>query len=327
MDNGHDESFHCATISPMAVVQLIRTRPYLDAMVSIKAHIPEDALSAGILGTERSGHGARIRADGLIATIGYLVHEAETVWIKANNGTMVPGFVVGNDFDSGFGLVKPAMALEGPILELGSAASLVVGGPAMVAASGGIEQQIKAEVVAKEEFAGRWEYLLDEAVFTTPPHESWSGAALLDGSQRLCGLGSLVIQGFEVRGTRQNVNMFVPIDLLTPIIDDICEHGRRRTPPRPWLGVLVNEDQNDQLLIVGVYRNCPADRAGLRPGDVIMRINDEPVSSLAEMFRNVWKLGSAGVEVPIRVRRETQTLDKVVDSDDRAVFQRIGTVQ
>ena len=308
-------------------VQIIRTRPYLDAMVSIKAHIPEDALSAGILGTERSGHGARIRADGLIATIGYLVHEAETVWIKANNGATVPGFVVGYDFDSGFGLVKPAMALEGPILELGSAATLSVGDQVTVAASGGLDQLIKAEVVAKEEFAGRWEYLLDEAVFTSPPHESWSGAALLDGNQRLCGLGSLVIQGFEVRGARQNVNMFVPIDLLTPIIDDICEHGRRRTPPRPWLGVLVNEDQNDQLLIVGVYRNCPADRAGLRPGDVIVRINDEPVSSLAEMFRNVWKLGSAGVEVPIRVRRETQTLDKVVESDDRAVFQRIGTVQ
>jgi S1-C subfamily serine protease len=119
----------------------------------------------------------------------------------------------------------------------------------------------------------------------------------------------------------------VPIDLLTPIIDDMCEHGRRRAPPRPWLGVLVNEDQNDQLMIVGVYRNCPADRAGLRPGDVIVRVNDEPVSSLAEMFRNVWKLGSAGVEVPIRVRRESETLDKIVESDDRAVFQRIGTVQ
>jgi S1-C subfamily serine protease len=307
--------------------QLIRTRPYLDAMVSIKAHIPEDALSAGILGTERSGHGARIRADGLIATIGYLVHEAETIWIKANNGATVPGFVVGNDFDSGFGLVKPSMALEGPIIELGSISTLAVGDQVTVTASGGLDQAIKAQVVAKEEFAGRWEYLLDEAVFTAPAHESWSGAALLDGSQRLCGLGSLVIQGFEVRGARQTVNMFVPIDLLTPIIDDMCEHGRRRAPPRPWLGVLVNEDQNDQLLIVGVYRNCPADRAGLRPGDVIVRVNDEPVSSLAEMFRNVWKLGSAGVEVPIRVRRESETLDKVIESDDRAVFQRIGTVQ
>ena len=261
------------------------------------------------------------------STIGYLVHEAETVWIRANNGATVSGFVVGYDFDSGFGLVKPSMALEGPILELGTAAALTVGDKVTVAGSGGPDQVITAEVVAKEEFAGRWEYLLDEAVFTAPPHESWSGAALIDARHKLCGLGSLVIQGFEVRGTRQTVNMFVPIDLLAPIIDDICEHGRRRTPPRPWLGVLVNEDQNDQLMIVGVYRNCPADRAGLRPGDVIVRVNDEPVSSLAEMFRNVWKLGSAGVEVPIRVRREAETLDKIVESDDRAVFQRIGTVQ
>ena len=326
MDNGHDESFHCATISPMAVVQLIRTRPYLDAMVSIKAHIPEDALSAGILGTERSGHGARIRADGLIATIGYLVHEAETVWIKANNGTMVPGFVVGNDFDSGFGLVKPAMALEGPILELGSAASLVVGGPAMVAASGGIEQQIKAEVVAKEEFAGRWEYLLDEAVFTTPPHESWSGAALLDGSQRLCGLGSLVIQGFETRAGSCTVNMFVPIELLAPIVDEIVLHGRRLSPPRPWLGMLVHDDQQD-LTVVGVYRNCPADKAGLRPGDIIVGIDDEPVVGLANMFRRVWSLGSAGVDVPLNVLRNTEKMQLKVRSGDRAGFQRKGTLQ
>ena len=326
MDNGHDESFHCATISPMAVVQLIRTRPYLDAMVSIKAHIPEDALSAGILGTERSGHGARIRADGLIATIGYLVHEAETVWIKANNGTMVPGFVVGNDFDSGFGLVKPSMALEGPILELGSAASLVVGGPAMVAASGGIEQQIKAEVVAKEEFAGRWEYVLDQAVFTAPQHDSWSGAALVDSHGRLCGLGSLVIQGFETRAGTCTVNMFVPIELLAPIVDEIVLHGRRLSPPRPWLGMLVHDDQQD-LTVVGVYRNCPADKAGLRPGDIIVGIDDEPVVGLANMFRRVWSLGSAGVDVPLNVLRNTEKMQLKVRSGDRAGFQRKGTLQ
>ena len=184
-----------------------------------------------------------------------------------------------------------------------------------------------AEVVAKQEFAGRWEYLIDEAVFTAPPHDSWSGAALRDDDGKLCGLGSLVIQGFDIEGVAQTVNMFVPIDLLAPIIDDMCRHGRRSTPPRPWLGVLVHEDHDDQLMIVGVYRNCPADRAGLRPGDVIVRVNDTPVSGLADMFRNVWKLGSAGVEVPLSVVRESQTLDKVVASDDRAVFQRIGTVQ
>jgi S1-C subfamily serine protease len=93
------------------------------------------------------------------------------------------------------------------------------------------------------------------------------------------------------------------------------------------LGLLVNEDKDDQLLIVGVYRNCPADRAGLRPGDVIIRINDTPVTGLANMFRSVWSIGSAGVEVPISVLRESETIDKVVESDDRAIFQRIGTVQ
>ena len=301
--------------------------PDNEAMVSIKAHIPEDAMSAGLLGTQRTGHGARIRADGLIATIGYIVNEAENVWIGANNGTLVPGFVVGYDFDSGFGLVMPTMPLDGPVMELGSSTALSIGDPVTVMASGDLDQIIDAEVIAKQEFAGRWEYLLDEAVFTTPPHDSWSGAALVDSAGALCGLGSLVIQNFEIDNDSPTVNMFVPIDLLAPIINDICEHGRRQSPPRPWLGVLVHEDGQEQLTIVGVYRNCPADRAGLRPGDVILRVNDSPVTSLANMFRRVWNLGSAGVEVPISVRREAKTIDKVVESDDRATFQRIGTVQ
>ena len=152
-------------------------------------------------------------------------------------------------------------------------------------------------------------------------------AALLDVAGKLCGLGSLVIQNFEIDGRSTTVNMFVPIDVLAPIIDDICQHGRRSSPPRPWLGVLVQEGQNDQLTIVGVYRNCPADRAGIRPGDVIVRVDDAPVAGLANMFRRVWNLGSAGVEVPISVLRDSETLDKVIESDDRATFQRIGTVQ
>jgi S1-C subfamily serine protease len=296
-------------------------------MVSIKTLVPDDAMSASLLGTERTGHGARIRGDGLVATIGYVVHEAESVWIGTSSGGMVPGFVVGYDYESGFGLVKPSMPLAGPVIELGSAAGLAIGDPVSVMGAGGFDQVVAARVVAKEEFAGRWEYLLDEAIFTAPAHESWSGAALVDAEGRLCGLGSLVIQGFDVGEDTETVNMFVPIDLLAPIVDDICEHGRRLSPPRPWLGVLVHEDQDDQLTIVGVYRNCPADRAGLKPGDVILRVNDEPVTTLANMFRQVWKLGSAGVEVPISVLRESETLDKVVASDDRAIFQRIGTVQ
>jgi S1-C subfamily serine protease len=295
------------------------------ALVSITAHVPEDAMSAGLLGTERVGHGVRIREDGLIATIGYVVHEAENLWIGTRD-TVVPGFVIGYDFDSGLALVKPSLPLHGPAVRIGSADSLIVGDDVTVMSSGGKDPRIEARVVAKQEFAGRWEYVLDQAVFTTPPHDSWSGAALIDGEGRLCGLGSLVIQGFETRTGTSTVNMFVPIELLAPIIDEICLHGRRLSPPRPWLGMLVHDDQHD-LTVVGVYRNCPADKAGLRPGDVIVGIDDEPVVGLANMFRRVWSLGSAGVDVPLNVLRNTEKMQLKVRSGDRAGFQRKGTLQ
>lgn len=298
----------------------------IDAMVSIRANVPEDAMSAGLLGTERTGHGVRIRDDGLVATIGYVINEAEEIWITTNEGVAVPGFVVGFDFESGLGLVKPTLPLSGPAMEIGSSAFLNVGDPVYVAASGDEDQVIAANVVAKQEFAGRWEYVLDEAVFTSPPHESWSGAALIDARGRLCGIGSLVIQGFEVDGAPTTVNMFVPIELLVPFIDEICERGQRATPPRPWLGMLVHDD-DDTLTVVGVYRDCPADKAGLRPGDVVLRINEEPVSSLANMFRRVWSLGSAGVSVPITVLRDSARHEAVIESADRSAFLRKGTLQ
>jgi S1-C subfamily serine protease len=296
-----------------------------DAVVSITAHVPEDAMSAGLLGTERIGHGVRIRDDGLIATIGYMVHEAESLWIGTRS-TVVPGFVVGSDFESGLALVKPSLPLRGPSMPIGRADGLAIGDTVRVVSSGGKDPIVEARVVAKQEFAGRWEYVLDEAVFTSPPHESWSGAALIDGDGRLCGLGSLVIQGFEVGGSSMHVNMFVPIELLAPIVDELCMHGQRLAPPRPWLGMLVHDDQSD-LTVVGVYRNCPADKAGLKPGDVIVGIDDEPVTGLANMFRRVWSLGSAGVDVPLDVLRNAEKVQLRVRSGDRAGFQRKGTLQ
>ena len=306
-------------------IQLAPRAGTVDAVVSITAHVPDDAMSAGLLGTERVGHGVRIRPDGLIATIGYVVHEAENLWIGTRD-TVVPGFVIGYDFDSGLALVKPSLAVARPVDGDRPRRCARIGDAVTVISSGGKEQSIEARVVAKQEFAGRWEYVLDQAVFTTPPHESWSGAALVDSDGRLCGLGSLVIQGFEARSGTSTVNMFVPIELLAPIIDEICEHGRRLTPPRPWLGMLVHDDQHD-LTVVGVYRNCPADKAGLRPGDVIVGIDDEPVVGLANMFRRVWSLGSAGVDVPLNVLRNTEKMELKVRSGDRAGFQRKGTLQ
>jgi len=309
-------------------MRLIATRltPAFDAIVSIKARIPEDAMSAGLLGTERAGHGVRIRDDGLIATIGYIVNEAETIWIGSRDGTIVPGVAIGYDFESGFGLVRPTLPLPGPAIEIGSAAALSVGDDVLVVGSDAYDDGLAAEVVAKREFAGRWEYLLDEAVFTAPPHENWSGAALLDTRGRLCGVGSLAVQNFEIDDTPMTVNMFVPIELLMPIVDDLCEQGRRKSPARPWLGLLIDDSQ-DRLMVVGVYRNCPGDKAGLRPGDLIVGVDGTPVDDLAALLRRVWRLGSAGTDVPLSVVRNGEEFETVVRSADRALFQRKGTMQ
>ena len=301
--------------------------PALGTLVSIQSYVPDNAMSAGMLGTERTGHGIRLREDGLIVTIGYVVTEAEEIWITSHDRRAVPGFVVGSDFESGLALIKPTMPLPGPIMEIGDPSMLGVGDTACIAGSREANPQaVEVHVVAKQEFAGRWEYVLDKAIFTAPPYESWSGAALLDQEGRLCGVGSLVIQGFEVNETRRATNMFVPIDLLPPIIDEICEYGRRSTPPRPWLGLLV-DDEDDGLIVVGVYRNCPADKAGLRPGDVIIRVGDQPVHSLANMFKTVWSLGAAGINVPLLVLRSSQLQEVVIKSTDRSEFLRKGTLQ
>ena len=301
--------------------------PLLEALVSIRAHVPEDAMSAGLLGTERAGHGIRVREDGLILTIGYVINEAEEIWIGSHDGRAVPGFIVGNDFRTGLALIRPMMPLPGGSLRIGSSSALGIGDAVWVAGSRRADPQVvDAQVVAKQEFAGRWEYVLDEAIFTTPPHDSWSGAALMDVEGRLCGVGSLVIQGFEADDSPITVNMFVPIDILTPLIDEISIRGRRPDPPRPWLGMLVHDD-NDTLVVVGIYRDCPADRAGMRPGDIVLRVDGKPVHDLAHMFRSVWSLGNAGVDVPLLVLRDAQLRETTIKSAPRGEFLRKGTLQ
>jgi S1-C subfamily serine protease len=300
---------------------------YLKALVAVKAYVPEDAMTAGLLGTERTGHGVRIRDDGLIITIGYLVNEAQEIWVTTEDGFSSPAFVVGNDFRSGLALIRPTMALEGPSLPLAARDVLRIGDDVVLAGSAGAEPQIvEAQVVARQEFAGRWEYLLDEAIFTAPPHPSWSGAALIDDDGRLCGIGSLVIQGFELRGEQRTVNMSVPIETIAGAIDEICEHGRRLEPPRPWLGMLVH-DEGEELTVVGVYKHCPADAAGVQPGDVIIHVAGHDVYGLAHFFRTVWSLGPAGVDIPITVLRDSTRHELALHSVERSTYMRRGTLQ
>jgi S1-C subfamily serine protease len=287
----------------------------LDAMVLIHAKVPADGYTANNLGTERGGYGAVIREDGLVLTIGYLVTEATQIWLTTNRGAVVEGYPLAYDRTTGFALIQPLGRLDAPALALGRSADAKVGDATFVLGHGGRAHALKTQLVAKSEFAGPWEYLLDEALFTTPAHPQWGGAALLDGRGELIGTGSLLVQQ-EVKGEGAHVNMFVPVDLLTPILDGMLQTGRSPHPPCPWLGMRTLEAE-DKLVVASVAARGPAARAGVREGDQVRGVETTVVHSLAELFRAVRRLGAAGVEVPLAIARGGEVLRIVVKSADR----------
>jgi len=287
----------------------------LDSVVALRAEIPEDAFTAQILGTERAGNGVVIRDDGLILTVGYLITEASTIWITTNKGTVAGGFPLAYDQTTGFGLVHPLGRLGVRPIERGTANACRVGENVVMAGAGGPAHALKATIFAKREFAGYWEYVLDEAMFTAPAHPQWGGAALIGAEGKLLGIGSLLVQEKIDAGTIQG-NMIVPIDLLDPILDDMTRLGRPNRPPRPWLGMYAAQ-ANGQIVIGGLADGAPAQRAGMRQGDVVLEVAGERVSSLAELFRKVWALGAAGTEIPLTLAREGALLNVRLQSIDR----------
>jgi len=296
-----------------------------DSVVALRAEIPDDAFTAPILGTERAGNGVVIGDDGLVLTIGYLVTEAETIWLTGNNGAVVPGHPLAYDFVTGFGLVQPLGRLGLPALRIGSGSAIEAGDRVIVVGQGGRAHALKAEVFAKREFAGPWEYLIDDALFVTPPHPEWSGAALVGEDGALAGIGSLYVQepaGDDVvKG-----NMFVPIDLLPPVRDELLKLGRRDGPARPWLGMYTAQSQ-DGLVVTGIAPGGPAERAGVQPGDVIVDVDGARVGELADFFRRIWGLGAAGVVVTLTLARGGAPARVRVQSGDRADFMKRPRLQ
>ncbi len=290
----------------------------LDSMVLLRAEIPEDAFTASILGTERVGNGVVIRDDGLVLTIGYVITEATAIWLTTNSGTVVAGYPLAYDQPTGFGLVQPLGPLGVPALGRGSAASCRVGEQVVVAGHGGLAHTLKARVFAKREFAGYWEYVLDEAMFTAPAHPQWGGAALIGGDGRLLGIGSLLVQEQVGDDTVQG-NMIVPIDLLEPILEDLVTLGRANRPPRPWLGMYTTTVRG-YLVVAGLAPGGPAERAAVQVGDLVLEVAGERVSELADLFRRVWGLGPVGTEVPLTLAREGSTLRVQLRSADRQDF-------
>jgi|SRR5438105_5325247 len=297
----------------------------LDAVVMLRANVPEDAFTASILGTERAGNGVVIRDDGLTLTIGYLITEAESIWLTTNGGATVAAHPLAYDFATGLGLVAPLGKLDAPPLARGSAASIDADDDVFIVGHGGLAHALKARIIAKREFAGYWEYVLDEALFAAPPHPEWSGAALLDDAGRLLGIGSLLVQEAVADNTVQG-NMFVPVDLLDPLLNDLLKFGQSRRPPRPWLGMYTTEIAN-HLVVSGLAKQGPADNAGVRLGDIVVDVAGDRVSGLADFYRKVWRLGPPGTRVALTLARDGAVTRVDVKAADRGDFMKKPSLQ
>jgi S1-C subfamily serine protease len=293
----------------------------LGAVVKLQAEAPADARSARTLGTEREGNGVVIDSEGLVLTIGYLVLEAMAVSVVDGAGRLFPADVVAYDYETGFGLVR-AIGLTAEPIRLGDSAGAIERSPVIVAAHGGRDQAMAGVVVSRREFAGYWEYLLEDAIFTAPPHPNWGGAALIGPDGRLLGVGSLFVRDAGPGGRPLAGNMFVPINLLKPIMADLLA-GVEARPARPWLGMFTAEAAG-QVVVADVAPQAPAAQAGLRRGDLIVSLAGARISGQADLYRKLWSVGPAGVEVPMVVLREGSPVEVKVKSIDRKSFMRPG---
>ncbi len=289
----------------------------LSSVIGLHSIIPPDGFTAETLGVERAGNGVLID-NGLVLTVGYLITEAATVWLHLGDGRVAEGHALGFDQETGFGLVQVLGKLDLPVLPIGSSAAADIGERVVIGGAGGRTRSLAGRIAARQEFAGYWEYVLDEAIFTSPAHPNWGGTALVSAQGELIGIGSLQLE--RARGSKnEHLNMVVPIDLLAPILDDLRKFGRVNKPARPWLGLYSTEIE-DKIVAVGIAPKGPAARAELKTGDVILAVKGENVSTLASFYRKVWALGQAGVEVPLTLYREGVTFDVRVNSSDRAKF-------
>jgi S1-C subfamily serine protease len=285
--------------------------------------VPAEARTADSLGRQRSGSGAVIDASGLVLTIGYLIVEAAAVDLYDGEGKRIPAEVVGYDHETGFGLVRATEPLDVAPIPLGSSKDVAIGDALLVLSRDGALGGRETRLASRREFAGYWEYLLPDALFTSPPHPAFAGAALIDREARLVGIGSLFVGDATAPEVASPGNMFVPIDALGPILGDLLALGRRDAPGHPWVGVSAQE-HGGHLVVRSVADGGPAEAAGIRPGDVLLAVGGMKVDSLAELYRGMWNLGEPGVKVPLRVLRENQVMEVEVPSVDRMRWLRLN---
>jgi serine protease Do len=297
----------------------------VSSVVRIKTHINPDGRTVENLGREREGSGIVIDDKDLVLTIGYLMVEAHAAEIITNDGRAVPANIVGYDQETGFGLLQAISPLKVKPLPLGKSADVKDRDPVVVATFGGLDNAGAAYVVSKRQFVGNWEYVVENALFTAPPIANWSGAALISRDGKLVGVGSLIVGDATGKSDRMPGNMFVPIDLLPPILADLIADGRVSGPGRPWLGINADE-VHGHLVISRVTPDGPAEKAGLRRRDVILGINGgDQLKNLVDFYQKLWAQGGAGTTIALDVQRETSRMRIDVKSINRLDHLKLKT--
>ena len=317
-------SFFTAALSAwraahVAVPELRADGVPLEGVVKLSIKAVQDARTAESLGAEREGTGVVFGEKGLIVTIGYLILEAGSILVVAGDGRVYPASVVGYDHATGFGVLRAGIDCRP--LEVGSSADVRELATVLVAAHGAAGGASRACVVSRRRFTGWWEYMIEGGIFTAPPRFEHSGAALLDGDGRLVGVGSLWVSDALEIGAAFPGNMFVPIDLLKPLLNDLLASGRRREPARPWLGVYSEEVQG-HVVVTRVLPQSPAEQAGLARGDIILGVGGQAVGHQSEFYQRLWASGDAGTPVVLHVLHKKMVRQLTVRSMDRMAFLR-----
>ncbi|MHA1567375.1 MAG: S1C family serine protease, partial [Alphaproteobacteria bacterium] len=290
-------------------------RVLLRALVGIEADIPSGARTAPGLGTHREGNGVVISEDGLVLTIGYLILEAASVDITLQNGREVAAEVVAYDHDSGFGLVRATQALGIDPIQLGDSAAVLANQRALVATRNGVSDALGVRVVSRRVFSGSWEYMIEDAIFTSPPHRQFAGAALIGAEGKLIGIGSLFVG--NAGNEDKPGNMFVPINEIKPILQELVDNGRRTAAPRPWLGVYP-EPLQGFVFISRVAEGGPAEGAGVRAGDLVVEVDGVGVGDVEDFYRSIWATGDAGTTIDLTLlSRGGQLREITIPSIDR----------
>ncbi|MGI9510702.1 MAG: S1C family serine protease [Geminicoccaceae bacterium] len=295
----------------------------LAAIVQVNAIIPHDARTAQGLGTKRTGTGVVIDDEGLVLTVGYVILEAIEVSVKGPDGTMSPANIIAYDHESGFGLIRTHVPIDVAPISLGDADSVSLMEPLLVASKVGRLEATGVYMVDRRPFAGYWEYLLEDAMFTAPPHTQFGGAALINRQGQLVGIGSLILNDGNPHAQRRGAaNMFIPVDELKPILDDLLDSGRRKDPAHPWLGLFF-EEHRGRIFVSRVAPDGPAQAAGMAIGDLILGIDGEISGSLADFYRALWQQGDAGVDISLDVVRNDRMFPTVITSGDRYRYLRL----